>query len=138
MACLPRLEQWVRRFLIVLSVAVTVFGLAWLSVRSHDVAQAADVLEGRPEAGADPAPGLHRPRVRRHLRPQELAVDRRRRRSPVRGAGRGRVGGRPFALVDAKTDRDPLQFDGWTRGSSEIVHTDFSDFRVTTYTRTDA
>ena len=44
-------------------------------------------------------------------------------------------GAASFALVDANTSRDPLDFDGWTRAGSEIVHLDFSDFRVTTYTR---
>ena len=85
--------------------------------------------------GAHPAPGLHRPRVRRHLRPQELAVDRRRRGPAVRGPGRGRLGGRLVRPGRRGHRREPLDFDGWTRGDSELVHLDFSDFRVTTYTR---
>ncbi len=135
-ACLPRLEQWVRRFLISLSVAVTVFGLAWLSVRSHEVAAAADVLEARPEAVLIQPQGF----VAREFGatygrkdwlstagPDDL---------PYAAQVALDAGAPTFALVDTKTDRDPLQFDGWTLEGSEIVHTDFSDFRVTTYTAT--
>lgn len=47
--CLPRLTRWAAAFLVVLAVSVTGFGLAWLSVRSHDVGQAAAALARRPE-----------------------------------------------------------------------------------------
>lgn len=38
--CLPKLVPWARVAAVGLSVSVTVFGLAWLSIRSHDVARA--------------------------------------------------------------------------------------------------
>jgi hypothetical protein len=47
--CLPLLSRWARRGIVVLAVAVTCFGLAWLSVRSHDVGRSAAVLNRRPE-----------------------------------------------------------------------------------------
>jgi len=50
MARLDRVERWVRTLLVGLSVGVAVFGVAWLSTRSHQVAAAADRLESRPEA----------------------------------------------------------------------------------------
>lgn len=137
-ACLPRLEQWVRRFLIALSVTVTVFGLAWLSVRSHDVARAADVLEARPEAVLiQPQAFIAREFAATYGRKDWLSTagpdD-----LPYAAQVAWESGAGSFALVDAKTDRDPLQFDGWTLEASELVHTDFSDFRVTTYSRADA
>ncbi|MGZ4681643.1 MAG: hypothetical protein ACXV8G_04210 [Acidimicrobiales bacterium] len=135
-ACLPRLEQWVRRFLLGLSVAVTVFGLAWLSVRSHQVAQAADVLEARPETVLiQPQGFIAREFGATYGRkpwlstggPDDL---------PFAAQVAAESGADSFALVDTVTDREPLEFDGWTRGRSELVHLDFSDFQVTTYTRT--
>ncbi|HZN12667.1 MAG TPA: hypothetical protein VFB78_00230 [Acidimicrobiales bacterium] len=46
---LPLLVRWARIEVVALSVAVTVLGLAWLSVRSHSVADAAQALDRRPE-----------------------------------------------------------------------------------------
>lgn len=46
---LGELPRWARTAGIGLSAVVTVFGLAWLYQRSHDVAAAADRLEARPE-----------------------------------------------------------------------------------------
>jgi hypothetical protein len=46
---LPSLDVWVRRGVIGLSIAVTAFGLGWLSLRSHDVADAGAALGRRPE-----------------------------------------------------------------------------------------
>jgi hypothetical protein len=43
-ACLPELERWVRVVFVALAVAVTALGLAWLSVRSHQVGDAADAV----------------------------------------------------------------------------------------------
>ncbi len=135
-ACLPRLESWVRRFLLAASVAVTVFGLAWLSIRSHQVAQAADVLEARPESVLIQPQGFIAREFgatygRKHWLstggPDDL---------PFAAQVAAESGAESFALVDTVTTRDPLDFDGWTRAGSEIVHTDLADFRVTTYTRT--
>lgn len=49
-ACLPDLVPWVRRGFMVAAVATAVFGVAWLSVRTHQVAAAGEVLDARPEA----------------------------------------------------------------------------------------
>ena len=46
---LRELDRWVRRGWVALAVAVTVFGVAWLSVRSHDVAATGEALARRPE-----------------------------------------------------------------------------------------
>lgn len=46
---LSRLARWARTALVALAVGVTLFGLAWLSVRSHQVARAAAALEQRSE-----------------------------------------------------------------------------------------
>ena len=42
-------EGWVRRAVTFVAVGVTLFGVAWLSVRSHDVERAIATVEGRPE-----------------------------------------------------------------------------------------
>ena len=134
-ACLPRLEQWVRRYLLALSVAVTVFGLMWLSVRSHDVAVAADVLEGRPEAVLiQPQGFIPREFGATYGRKQWLSTGGPK-DLPFAAQVAADSGADSFALVDMDTGRDPLEFDGWTRGDSELVQLDYADFRVTTYTR---
>jgi hypothetical protein len=46
---LPALDTWVRRGFVSLAVAVTAFGLVWLSVRSHDVARTGVALQRRTE-----------------------------------------------------------------------------------------
>ncbi|MBV9663154.1 MAG: hypothetical protein JOZ37_04230 [Actinobacteria bacterium] len=46
---LPALARWARVGFIGLAVAVTAFGLAWLSIRTHDVARASAALVRAPE-----------------------------------------------------------------------------------------
>ena len=46
---LSDIDRWVRRGLVSLAVCVTAFGVAWLSVRSHDVGGAGEALAARPE-----------------------------------------------------------------------------------------
>jgi len=46
---LPQLERWARVGFVALATGVTAFGLAWLSIRSHDVARAAQALVRQPE-----------------------------------------------------------------------------------------
>jgi hypothetical protein len=46
---LSELDVWVRRGFVVLAAGVTLFGVAWLSVRSHDVGRSGEALARRPE-----------------------------------------------------------------------------------------
>jgi hypothetical protein len=46
---LQDLDRFVRRGFVALAVGVTAFGVAWLSVRSHDVARTGEALAKRPE-----------------------------------------------------------------------------------------
>lgn len=46
---LPLMAAWARRAVVGLAVGVTCFGLAWLSVRSHDAARASQALSRRAE-----------------------------------------------------------------------------------------
>jgi hypothetical protein len=135
-AFLPRLEQWVGRMLIVLSVGVTAFGLAWLSVRSHEVAKAADVLEARPEAVLiSPNGFIPREFGATYGRKDWLASGN---RADLEFAARVALdsGAPTFGLVDLAVDHDPPEFDGWTITGSEVVpFLTGADFRVTTYTR---
>lgn len=48
-AGMDRLDRWARVLFIALAVAVTGFGLGWLSVRSHQVADAAAAVQARSE-----------------------------------------------------------------------------------------
>ena len=48
-ACLPSLARWAQTLFVGLAVAVTAFGVGWLSERSHDVADASAALAARPE-----------------------------------------------------------------------------------------
>ena len=47
--CLPLLARWARTSIVVVAAGVTCFGVAWLSVRSHDVARASEALARRAE-----------------------------------------------------------------------------------------
>ena len=136
MARLDRVEHWVRTLLIGLSVAVTVFGVAWLSTRSHQVAEAADRLERRPEPVLI-SPNGFVPREfggsygRKNWLSSGNAADL---RFAVDVAGRS--GADSFALVDLDTKADPPQFAGWRIVSSEIVpFLGGADFKVTSYQR---
>jgi hypothetical protein len=133
-ACLPSITQWIRRFLIGVSIAVTVFGLVWLSVRSHGVQRAADGLENRPEAVLISPNGFV---------PREFGGSYGRKRWLASGneadlqfaASVALGSGAPtFGLVDLDTTRTPPTFPGWTATGSEIVpFLSGVDFRVTTY-----
>jgi len=134
MARIERVERSVRTLLIGLSVAVAVFGVAWLSVRSHQVAEAADRLESRPEAVLI-SPNGFIPREfggsygRKNWLSSGNAVDLQFAVDVVT-----RSGSDSFALVDLDTTGDPPQFAGWRVASSEIVpFLAGVDFRVTSY-----
>ncbi len=119
------------------SVAVTAFGLLWLVQRSHEVADAADRLQARPEAVLI-SPNGFVPREfgatygdKKWLssgNPDDLrfAVD-----------VVGESGEPTFALVDLDTvGRTRRRFPGWQETGSEIVpFLGGVDFRVTSYER---
>ena len=135
-ACLPRLEEWVRRFLVGLSVAVTVFGLAWLSVRSHDVARAADALENRPEAVLISPDGfIPREFGATYGRKDWLASG-----NPEDLQFAAQVaadsGADTMAVVALDRGEDPPTFPGWTaQGTETVPFITGSDFHVTSYVR---
>jgi len=136
MARIDRVERWVRTLLVTLSVAVAVFGVGWLSVRSHQVAEAADRLESRPEAVLI-SPNGFVPREfggsygRKDWLSSGNAADLQFAVDVV-----GRSGRDSFALVDLNTTGEPPQFVGWRVVSSEIVtFLGGADFRVTSYQR---
>jgi hypothetical protein len=131
-----RMARWASTGFVVASVAVTAFGLLWLFQRSHEVAEAADRLQGRPEAVLISPNGF----VPREFgatygdknwlssgNPDDLrfAVD-----------VVSRSGEPTFALADLDTAEDPPSFAGWTQTSSELVpFLGGVDFRVTSYER---
>jgi hypothetical protein len=130
------LERWVRNLLLGLSIAVTVFGVGWLSVRSHQVARAADRLESRPEPVLISPDGFI-PREfggsygRKDWLATGSASDLRRAVQVVRDAGRSE-----FALVSLDTSGRPPTFAGFQAGRSTLVPfiTD-TKLRVTHYQR---
>ena len=131
-----RLARWAATAFVVASVAVTAFGLLWLVQRSHEVADAADRLQARPEAVLI-SPNGFVPREfgatygdKKWLssgNPDDL-------RFAVEVVGES---GEPtFALVDLDTASDPPSFPGWQETGSEIVpFLGGVDFRVTSYER---
>jgi hypothetical protein len=136
-ANLGRVEQWLRVALIGLSVAITCFGLAWLSTRSHAIATAADQLEsqGQPvliatngflprEFGA--TYGRQNWLAAGSTADVQFAVD-------VAGA----AGVDQFGLVDDSTDSPP-EFAGWHATTSDTVPLLGNQLRVTTYVRDDS
>jgi hypothetical protein len=137
MARLDLVERWVRTLLIALSLAVTLFGVGWLAVRSHAVAAAADRLESRPE------PILISPNG---FVPREFGGSYGRKNWLSTGNAEDlrfavdvvtRSSANSFALVDLDTEGDPPAFDGWTTvGSERVPFLGGADFKVTSYQRT--
>ena len=134
-----RMLAWARTGLIVLSVGVTAFGLAWLSVRSHGVAGAGTALAERQEDVLIAPDGF----VAREFgatygqrdwlaagTPDDVrfAVD-------VAAAS----GAETFALVVVEPTTPPPDFDGWIVGPSDpLAFLTGTDFVVTTYCRSTA
>ena len=139
MARIRLVEHWVRTLLVVLSVAVTVFGVGWLSVRSHAVARVADQLESRPE------PVLISPNG---FIPREFGGSYGRKNWLASGNAddlnfavevAGESGAQSFGLVELNATGDVPTFEGWRAGESDQVpFVSGAGFRVTTYTRTDS
>jgi hypothetical protein len=137
-AASDRMARPVRLGFVGLSVLITAFGIGWLAVRSHDVADAAARLEARPEAVLISPNGFV---------PREFGAT-----YPDRNwlaAGNGddlrfafevadRAGAPDVALVDVDTDAAPRTFPGWTEVGSELEpFIAGSQVRVTTYVRDD-
>lgn len=131
-----RMARWARVGFLVAAVAVTALGVAWLSVRSHGIADAARRFEARPEAVLI-SPNGFIPREfgasypgRRWL--AAGSVDDLRFAVDVVGAS----GADSFALVDLDTVSDPPTFPGWRVVSSELEpFLPGVDVRVTSYVR---
>ena len=128
-----------RTALIVLSVGVPAFGLAWLSVRSHGVARAGAALAERHEDVLIAPDGF----VAREFgatygeRDWLAAGDPDDVRFAVEGGGA--AGAETFALLVVEPTTPPPDFDGWVVGPSEPVgFLTSTDFVVTTYCRSSA
>lgn len=134
-----RMLAWARTGVIVLSVAVTAFGLAWLSVRSHGIARAGDELAARTEDVLISPDGF----VPREFGATYGDVDWLAAgtdddlRFAVQVAGES--GADTFGLVSVDLTSPPPTFPGWTTGSSDrVALVTGTDLRVTTYCRDDA
>ena len=112
-AGLGLLPGWCRRALVGAAVAVTVFGLVWTSIRTHDIARASAALARRPEPVLVSRVGhLAREagafyRGRRWLT-TETEADQRVALRVLAGAG-----ARRFALVTLRRTADPPRIPGW-------------------------
>ena len=135
-AHLSDLVQWARRFFVFLAVAVTLFGLLWLSIRSHEIERAANNLENRSEAVLISPDGfVPREFGATYGRKPWLATgsddDLRFAVGVVAASGK-----ETFAIVDLDTNATPPSFSGWVAGVSELVpYLDGAPLRVTSYSR---
>jgi hypothetical protein len=131
-----RMERWAQVGVIGLSVAVTVFGFAWLVDRSHAIADAGRALDARSEPVLISANGFV-PRefgatygARRWLaagndEDLEVAVD------VVEQAGDDE-----FGIVDLDVGADPRRFDGWSVVGDEVIPLlNDARLRIVTYER---
>ncbi len=131
-----RMLAWARTGVIALSIAVTAFGLGWLSVRSHGIARAGDELAARSEDVLISPDGFV---------PREFGATYGDKdwlaagsdadlRFAVRVAGES--GAETFGLVSVDLTSTPPTFPGWTTGSSDrVALVTGTDLRVTTYCR---
>lgn len=133
-----RLPVAVRRGAVVACAVVTVLGVAWLSVRSHDVDRAVAAINARPEpvvvsaiahlareGGATYGEKRWLTAIDDDLRQEAADV--------VRAAGEDR-----FVLVELASSSPPEGPDGWRRAGSEATVELFDDvdLRLTSWERT--
>jgi len=136
-AYLPTLQRWTRRFFIGLAIGVTLFGLAWMSVRTHQMASTQRVLAARPEPvlisgvahlvrEGGSYSELHRWLTAQGHDDQQFAAD-----------VAAKAGVDEFGLVQLRSDGMATpQFDGWTSTNIDTVtFFDGVDLRVVTYER---
>jgi hypothetical protein len=131
-----RMARWTQVGFVVASVAVTVFGLLWLSERGRDVADSAARLNSRPE------PVLISPNG---FIPREFGATYGDKDWLASGSSEdlafavdvvGRSGRDEFGLVDLDTTGNPPTFAGWEAVGSEVVpFISGAPLRVTTYER---
>jgi hypothetical protein len=134
---LPDLLRWSRVVLVAFALAVTGLGLAWLSIRSHDIARAEVALDRRPEPVLVSRVG-HLAReggwfYGRHRWLTALTdADQQRAAEVVTKAGYDSFG---LVALDVKDYRPPA-IAGFASAASDRLRL-FSgiDLRVTTYTR---
>jgi hypothetical protein len=131
-----RMAQWAQVGFVGLSVAVTIFGVAWLGTRSHQIADAAARLESRSEEVLISPNGFI---------PREFGAT----YGDVNWLAAGSAADLAFAfevaaesgagtvaLVDLDTAGEPDEFPGWRAAGSELVpFLDEVEFLVTTYER---
>lgn len=135
-ARLGTVDVWVRRGLLTLSVAVTVFGVAWLSVRSHDVADTGAALARRPEPVlVSRIAHLFREEGRWYERDGRWLTVPTSAEEPLLAPLLQKAGVDRFAWVDFPGARPPV-IDGFTRrGRTEVPFIAGEDLSVTTYAR---
>lgn len=133
------MAAWARTYFVVLSVAVTLFGVGWLAVRSHQISDAIDRFESRgtsvlisPQGFVPREFGATYPDQKWLASGNEedlaFAVD-----------VVGESGQSDFAIVDLNTERDIRQFEGWDEVDSEVVEfIGGAPVRITTYERAPA
>ncbi len=136
--CLPLLSRWAGRAIVGLAAGVTCFGLVWMSVRTHDIAEVSEALTRRPET-ALVSRVAHLPREagwwysddRRWLTAvQDIDVDQAARVLVDAGVD-------TFAMVDLDRGRAAATVPGWTEaGTSRLRFLSGVDLLITTYVRT--
>ena len=134
---LGELQPWAQRLVVGLAVGVTCLGLAWLSVRSHDVARTMEALTDRPE------PVLVS-RLGHFVRDGGWFADQRRwltAESRAEQADAVRVveaaGFDRFGLVELASQPEPAPIPGWARtGSETLRYFEGVEVRVTSFART--
>lgn len=133
---LSALRRWSRRLFVGLAIAVTVFGLVWMSIRTHQMAAAQQVLADRPEPVL--VSGVA------HLVREGGAYARDHRWLTAQGTTDqlyaadvlARAGERQFGLVQLADGEAAPQLPGWTiSGSQTVPLFNGIDLRVTTYQR---
>jgi hypothetical protein len=132
-SALGSLARWARRYFVVAAVVVTGLGLAWMSVRTHDVAVAGDALAARPEQVLVSPDGFPpREFAATYGSKDWLAVrsldDVPRAGALVRAAGRT-----SFAVVSLGTTPPPTVPGFHVTGTTTVHFVGPSDFTVTSY-----
>jgi hypothetical protein len=135
-ASLSELERWARVAFVGLACVTSVFAVAWLSTRTHQVAVSGDALNALPQEVLISPEGFPPREFASTYGVKDWLAMRDPNELPAAVAVVGASGRDSFAIVDSDADRQLPDFPGFHRtGQQKLPYVEPVDFTVTTYAR---